>query len=1142
MAAYPSKPKDGRVLGVATLFLGIALVYLNLIPLRFTGMPLDDWIRASMAMPWRHISLSGRADWVANLFMFVPFGFLLASTIGRGIRTGPGRSAVAVAALVVVAALAFAIEALQLLVPQRTVSLNDLLAGTLGGGLGILMWLTGGDALWRLWRKSVQPSRGALLAGLTLYTLGYVLLSAFPFDFVLGVQEFARKLESGNYALWMVDACGLGGRCLAHMGVEALSVFPIGMALALRQSWSPSLATAIRAALIGLLFGIVIELVQFLTYSGISQGVSLLTRACGFAAGALFIGWMSRRSVSEIRGSMRPWVFLAWPLYLAGIVFVAGILAASWGDPGSALRQLQTLNFLPFYYHYFTTEQAAMASLLYTLVLFFPVGVLVWLGFKDGRPRGMIALLIAVLIAFALESAKLIALELRPDPTNLLIAGFAGWLGFRAMAALAAALTASSPLPVGGTAVYAQPPRAEPPSNAAPVIPPGAPVAPPPRNPEAPRGRRSAVAILASVMLGAAVLYAGATHAISPAWALVGIVAVFLVTLRWPSSWLLLVPATLPILDLRPWTGRLYLDEWDLLVLAVLAALFLRRGLGLIPAASARILPAGRLWFGAYLVSYVLALLWALWPPAWPEPFAFTNLLSNEHGLRLAKGVLWAVLLWPFFHRVTADRVVAVSRFATGMVLGLMATVTVVLWERMVFPGLFNFSQNYRVTGMFSDTHTGGAFLEGYLVAAIPFLAVVLLWRRRWLWGGLAAVLFVLAVYSVGVTFARAGYAGLLVASLVLLLGLMYGFIRGGGIRWAVLAGVLVVAGAGTALLLYVQEGEFMGQRVDPTQIERDLGTRLEHWRETLQPVLRDTRAISIGLGIGQFPRVHFLERLARGETVPSVYELQRDEAGNTLLRLTPGLHTYHWQAVSIEPETEYRARARVRNAGTNQARLGILLCEQWLIYSRRCVWRSLEIEPGKDFSMVETTLPSRSPVTTFRFAQRPVKLVFYHSRGTDAIEVERISLTDPSGRELLLNGDFTQGLDRWFFASDDHLAWHIKHLWAQVFFEQGLVGLVFWTLLVLTALWNATRRVLRGGPQSLLDAAVLASLLGFLVVGLFDSLFDAPRLATLFFLLLLIATTDQGLDSASDPSVSGGGLLRKKWATRHRSSVVHDP
>jgi hypothetical protein len=45
-----------------------------------------------------------------------------------------------------------------------------------------------------------------------------------------------------------------------------------------------------------------------------------------------------------------------------------------------------------------------------------------------------------------------------------------------------------------------------------------------------------------------------------------------------------------------------------------------------------------------------------------------------------------------------------------------------------------------------------------------------------------------------------------------------------------------------------------------------------------------------------------------------------------------------------------------------------------------------------------------------------------------------------------------------------------------------------------------------QAGQDRIRAAAYLASLIGFQVVGLFDSLLDVPRLALLFYLLLLAA------------------------------------
>ena len=55
---------------------------------------------------------------------------------------------------------------------------------------------------------------------------------------------------------------------------------------------------------------------------------------------------------------------------------------------------------------------------------------------------------------------------------------------------------------------------------------------------------------------------------------------------------------------------------------------------------------------------------------------------------------------------------------------------------------------------------------------------------------------------------------------------------------------------------------------------------------------------------------------------------------------------------------------------------------------------------------------------------------------------------------ELLGNGDFQHGNDRWFFTSDrHHLPWHAKNLWLHVYFEQGVLGLLIFSALLVFAL-----------------------------------------------------------------------------------------
>jgi hypothetical protein len=129
---------------------------------------------------------------------------------------------------------------------------------------------------------------------------------------------------------------------------------------------------------------------------------------------------------------------------------------------------------------------------------------------------------------------------------------------------------------------------------------------------------------------------------------------------------------------------------------------------------------------------------------------------------------------------------------------------------------------------------------------------------------------------------------------------------------------------------------------------------------------------------------------------------------------------------------------------------------------------------------------------------------------------VAALSLQGRDGRELLRNASFGEGLAHWFFTSDrHHLPWHAKRLPLHAYFEQGAVG-----LLLGMALWGvALARVSWGHAAAHPVApAIAGALLGFALVGLFDSLVDAARLA---FLYGTLVTLGLGLRSPPPPAVA---------------------
>jgi hypothetical protein len=177
-------------------------------------------------------------------------------------------------------------------------------------------------------------------------------------------------------------------------------------------------------------------------------------------------------------------------------------------------------------------------------------------------------------------------------------------------------------------------------------------------------------------------------------------------------------------------------------------------------------------------------------------------------------------------------------------------------------------------------------------------------------------------------------------------------------------------------------------------------------------------------------------------------------------------------------------------------AELAVALCEKSFLASVRCDWVNVPARPT--WGAFEVRLKVPQPELARVGPAVPVSLSLHNSTAGTRIEVAQLSLRDgPS--ELLINGSFERGLDRWLMHSDVHLAWRALSSPVQIAFEQGLVGLVAWIVLAASSAAAITRR--RGLP-----AAAAAAAIAFMGVGCFDTLLDAPRLVVLatFVLWLL--------------------------------------
>ena len=369
-------------------------------------------------------------------------------------------------------------------------------------------------------------------------------------------------------------------------------------------------------------------------------------------------------------------------------------------------------------------------------------------------------------------------------------------------------------------------------------------------------------------------------------------------------------------------------------------------------------------------------------------------------------------------------------------------------------------------------------------------------------------------------------------------------------------ARVVCVMGVAVAIVGIFSGGAYMGDRFSTGG--RDMSTRLAHWKLGVD-MLQTPADWWLGKGLGRFPANHFL--LGDPKEHPGDFRL-RQEKNESYLRLTGGLHLLGHgqlfratQRVSV-PDSPARASAQIRTA--KDVNLNFEVCEKHLLYNAGCLERTVNVKaaPGK-WQTLDIAVPGDAVSRGAWYAPKLLTFSVALESPGSTVDLDQLKLFGADGRNLLVNGDFSEEMAHWFFSSDKfHLPWHMKNMFLHVLFDQGILGLALWSLLVGGALTRLTVGKARVHP---LAPAMVASLRGFAIVGLFDSLLDVPRLAMLFYLLVLIGLTvkikvpererEQAAINAGDgiqyklQRVAFGGasgrLHKKKWGLLFASALT---
>ena len=374
-----NRPVRRKAVWIAAGCYLLFIVYGSLVPLDFNPRPVDVAWLDFLRTPYLVLGIDARADWIANILLYMPLAYLFSAALAPVDRSRIAYVLRTSAVFVACAVIAVAVEFTQLFFPPRTVSINDVVAEVIGSGLGIVVWLIWSGALERLWREMKYGGLPAIRAAVVLYVLAYLILSLFPYDFLVSLQELSQKLAAGGYGFVMASgSCMRLSICSGKLLAEIIAVMPVGVLLSmvLGKDTKHPYATG---ALCGLALGLAIETAQLFIASGVSEGISLVTRAAGLCLGVFVQRRMRRQWLFAVRPLLAGTVLSLCLPYLLGLTWVNGWFEASWDTVEHASRSLAAVNWLPFYYHYYTTETAALVSALAVIAMYLPVGIGYWL-------------------------------------------------------------------------------------------------------------------------------------------------------------------------------------------------------------------------------------------------------------------------------------------------------------------------------------------------------------------------------------------------------------------------------------------------------------------------------------------------------------------------------------------------------------------------------------------------------------------------------------------------------------------------------------------------------------------------------------------------------------------------------------------
>ncbi len=429
------RPYRGVALAMAALYL-LVMAYASTVigpaGLHFVPMALADALRAFMRIRFVANGSDQRADWIGNLMMLAPYGFLLSAGLYPRVPAGMIRRGFAFAgALALGIVTVVTIKYAQLFFPPRTVTLNYVAAQSIGVVIGC--------AVFSVWRRAA-PMTGRWRNGnglalvLRLYVLALLVFLLMPLDFALNAADLGAQLARLPDALTLIPGSNRPPSVQALVLVGGtLAFLPVGAWLTLRKNGAWHVGRSLPSVLLrGFALTAGVFVLSTLIMGAYPSVLAILYRTGGIAMGAVLMHRIASEDPQRLRYRLGRLVPLLVLPYLIALAQANQLLSLQWQSPADAAEHLYPLGLVPLFDYYIVPKANAAKNIVAHLIMYMPVGIALWLRRPWAR-NGAAAAALAGVLALCVETARYLRPGLEGDINAIAIGASGAWLAATVM-------------------------------------------------------------------------------------------------------------------------------------------------------------------------------------------------------------------------------------------------------------------------------------------------------------------------------------------------------------------------------------------------------------------------------------------------------------------------------------------------------------------------------------------------------------------------------------------------------------------------------------------------------------------------------------------------------------------------------------